>query len=100
MERYFSWDRDIQHRIGWGFATYGDKQDTAARLRRVLEQNQQLQPDAQVLKLRIFLSPRRGSPMSAQANGLGFRRHGIQNPNGAALSLRLGRPSCRPASRR
>jgi len=42
MEQYHSWSGSIQHRIHWGLETYGDQQDTAARLQKLLDQYEEL----------------------------------------------------------
>lgn len=54
IERYATYDGEIQGRILWGFKTYGDRDDTAARLKRLLDHPAGLDDNAMVAAVDLY----------------------------------------------
>jgi len=54
MQRYTTYDQEIQGRILWGFRKYGDREDTTERLKRLLDDSKGLDDSAIVAALDLY----------------------------------------------
>ena len=93
MERYFATDHEIQGRIPWGFKTYGDAKDAVARLKRLLDNDEQLSEEALIATYEVYRQMTGEPPAETERLAkaglwlIGFHERGIETHDGLRAVL-------------